>query len=163
LIFSSTIYSTEYIVKLKNVNNQDIKIKLTYNEEGFDSEGIHKDTGTRVNEEGLDEEGFDIEGLGVEECQYDQGQEQYILYDKKPNPNYYGPSYEIHWGSRIHYIWLRNYPEIVTEFWNPKTMLPVVVDNYSYYHTNLEYIGTRYGAPEDYFYNVCRKEVKQTT
>ena len=45
-----------------NIELEETK-KYNFDKEGFDEGGLHKDTGTKYNFEGLDEEGFDKEGL----------------------------------------------------------------------------------------------------
>ena len=51
-----------------------------FDQNGFSSNGIHKDTGTPFDQDGYDKNGFDADGLGKLECRYNTSEQTYTVY-----------------------------------------------------------------------------------
>jgi hypothetical protein len=58
LAMSSNVMSSNYVVTLDNKHyNDSIEIKIDYDKDGYNGEGLHKDTGTAFNPQGVNKEG----------------------------------------------------------------------------------------------------------
>jgi hypothetical protein len=66
LVLSTNLIGSNYYVTLDNKHYDDsIKIKETYNADGFNNAGIHKDTQTEYNSDGYNQAGFNIYGQTI--------------------------------------------------------------------------------------------------
>jgi hypothetical protein len=71
ILFATCINATQYLITLDDKHyKQSIVIDLGIDENGFNKQGIHEDTGTLFNAEGYDAEGYDISGYGIKSCSY---------------------------------------------------------------------------------------------
>ena len=60
--------SAEYYLKLDDKATDRYIVNIEFDQAGFDSNGIHRVTGTEYDEEGYNQQGFNVSGLGREEC-----------------------------------------------------------------------------------------------
>ena len=58
LLISFNSFATQYFAKIDNNINQQLRVQINYNSQGFDSSGIHRDTGTQYDNNGFDQNGI---------------------------------------------------------------------------------------------------------
>jgi hypothetical protein len=66
LLFINNLFADTYIMKIENQIFNSISLSKSFNIDGFDNQGNHKDTNTVYNPDGFDINGFDINGYNVE-------------------------------------------------------------------------------------------------
>jgi hypothetical protein len=80
-LFGMNLSASNYLITLDSKHyDSRIIVNVLIDEKGFNSAGIHKDTGTLFDSNGYDNEGYDINGLGEKVCSYtrDVGNESYV-------------------------------------------------------------------------------------
>jgi hypothetical protein len=139
LAASTTTIATEYIIKMDSKNSVIVEdLAEVANENGFFTNGTHKDTGTLYNPNGYDIDGYDTNGYGIKVCKFER----------------YAPITEItmHYnGGNKGISW-----EGVNEgsMTNGATFL--IVNGYKYTMTG----GSHYRASSINHYSACRQAVK---
>ena len=130
LIFANlfSLNAEKFILKTFNQNSSDFVVKRTANENGFYSDGTHKDTGTVYNPEGYDQEGFDSEGLSASNCFYDANTDHIKVDGRYPlKVHYQGIAISNHtYVSTVRgyetdlYVFTKGNLEWSTSYWNQK-------------------------------------------
>lgn len=177
--------SEEFIFKLKTrtaIEVQSNDNQIVYDQNGFDTNGIHKDTGTIYDQDGYDKTGYDIdgydkdgfnmEGQGKVECPAYNGPYYYMsnLYNTS-GPDFYGlkNTQSTQWNSyfqtQLYWNGIRiasgsGYAEHYGSWIRVEPATSFVVDNYRYYFKdkNAGWSIPGSNASND-TYTVCRQKI----
>lgn len=139
LAISTTTIATEYIIKMDSKHSIIVEnLAEEANENGFFSNGTHKDTGTLYNPSGYDIDGYDTNGYGIKVCKFER----------------YAPITEVtmHYnGGNKGVVW-----EGVSKGSMTNGAVFLLVDGYKYTMSNRSY----YRASSINHYDACRQAVK---